>query len=168
MEAKGNFLRLEPRPAVRTVPLPLLLSRLWMLAAPAADLATILGEQASGNPLLSVEPPLGLSASGSAPLSVNEEEEEPWEGVAAWPSLEETLIPQLSLLPETALLAADRAYQGMVERFVAVLETEGLELLAALGIPAPAHVFVRSSREVTAAASPVAALSSCCNTPSTR
>ena len=34
----------------------------------------------------------------------------------------------------------------------ALLETEGLELLAALGIPAPAHVFVRSSGDLTAAA----------------
>jgi acyl-CoA synthetase (NDP forming) len=32
-----------------------------------------------------------------------------------------------------------------------LLETEGLELLAALGIPAPAHVFVRSSAEAAAA-----------------
>ena len=136
MEPRGNFLRLETQPAVRTVPLPLLMSRLWMLAAPAADLATIIGEQASGNPLLSVEPPLGLSASGSAPLSVNEEEEEPWEGVAARPSLEETLIPQLSLLPETALLGA-----GGARKLCACLDGRGYlaapvsELAAALEVP---------------------------------
>ena len=43
MEPRGNFLRLETQPAVRTVPLPLLMSRLWMLAAPAADLAARFG-----------------------------------------------------------------------------------------------------------------------------
>ena len=32
-----------------------------------------------------------------------------------------------------------------------LLETEGLDLLAALGIDAPAHVFVRNSREAAAA-----------------
>lgn len=136
MEAKGNFLRLEPRPAVRTVPLPLLMSRLWMLVAPAADLATVLGEQASGNPLLSVDPPRGLSASGSAPLPGNDEEEEPWEGAIAPPSLEETLIPQLSLLPETALLGTDGA-----RRLCACLDGRGYlaapanELAAALEVP---------------------------------
>jgi len=136
MEPQGNFLRLEPRPAVRAVPLPLLLSRLWMLAAPAADLATVLGEQASGNPLLSVEPPRALTAPASAPLPGNEEEDEPWEGVASPPSLEETLIPQLSLLPETALLGADGA-----RKLCACLDGRGYlaapvsELAAALEVP---------------------------------
>lgn len=136
MEPHGSFLRLEPRPAVRTMPLPLLLSRLWMLVAPAAELATVLGEQASGNPLLSVEPPRGLTAGTPAPLPGNDEEEEPWEGVAAPPDLEETLVPQLSLLPETALLGGDGA-----RKLCACLDARGYlaapvsELAAALEVP---------------------------------
>jgi len=107
-----------------------------MLAAPAADLATVLGEQASGNPLLSVEPPRALTAPASAPLPGNEEEDEPWEGVASPPSLEETLIPQLSLLPETALLGAEGA-----RKLCACLDGRGYlaapvrELAAALELP---------------------------------
>ena len=49
-----------------------------------------------------------------------------------------------------AVLAAARARMASVlvpGAPAALLETEGLDLLAAIGIPAPAHLFVRNAGE---------------------
>lgn len=110
MAEPRQALRLETGPGLRTVPLPLLFARLAILSAPAAELAAALEERARSNPLLTVEPPRATVPEASAgPTGQADEEEDPWEQVPAPVSLEEALVPQLALMPETALLGPEGA-----------------------------------------------------------
>lgn len=126
-------LRLEPGPGLRILPLPLLFARLSLLACPSTDLEAALEEQSAKNPLLSVEPPR-VTASREPAASGDEEDEDPWEAVPELPSLDETLRPQLALVPEVSLLGHDA--EG---NLLACLDTRGYlaapveELASAIG-----------------------------------